>query len=76
MIYSITSRVQVQSELVVRSSLIFSHLTCTVFNLILFLTELYKDLNNYTVEKNTSQVHGTGIIWKQRIPALYQAGVY
>ena len=57
-----------------RVGLIFSRLICTVFNQILFLTEWHKDLNAHTVEKNTSQVHGTGTIWKQRIPALYQAG--
>jgi len=59
-----------------RVSLIFSRLICTVFNLILFLTEWYKDLNAPTVERNTGQVHGTRTIWKQRIPALYKAGVH
>jgi len=58
-----------------RVSLIFSRLICTVFNLILFLTEWYKDLNAHTVEKNTSQVHGTGTRCKHHIPALYEAGV-
>jgi len=59
-----------------RVSLIFSRLICTVFNLILFLTEWYKDIKAHTVEKNPSQVHGTGMIWKQCIPAVYKAGVH
>ena len=57
-------------------SLIFSVLICTVFNLILFLTEWYEDLNAHTVEKDTSQVHGTGTIWKRCIPASCKAWVH
>ena len=43
-------------------------------NLILFLTEWHQDLNAHTVEKNTSQVHSRGTIWRLQIAALYKAG--